>query len=160
MALLGAALLSACGGESDTAEEVPADVATTVEVERQTSQKGVLGEPQTLPSGAILTIDAIRLNDPEAEWEPSHLVDIRMDNPTAEALEFVDMRLRCAENESDSHFATYGFDTNLPAGSSREGAVSLSAPDLEGVAKTCLGPIIRVTDAGFTIDYPAPDFVK
>jgi hypothetical protein len=152
----------------------PAD-EVLAERDREASDDLELGERFELDDGVVVTVLSVRLNPdyrPGESWQPTHIVDVRAENPTATDSSTPTIEIFCAGGDeggssySGSTFQTYD---DLPAGSFAEGELLLAVPENSDglVVNDCEDPVVRVLastffsfddEAPLTVDYPAPPF--
>lgn len=173
-AVVSVALVAACSsGDDDGAAEDSVELGSADETidgsERDNAVVGVIGEPVTLDDGAVVTIDSIVI-DPEFDdgrWEPTHVIDLRVENPTGEDLMAPGPEMFCAGDDQGGAWyeqSTYEPFSELPSGSVREGVLYLSLHTDDGFPRDdCVDPVVRVERGGglvpvdrMQVEYPAP----
>jgi len=127
---------------------------------------GVLGEPIELDDGLILTVSAISLNSNymREPWQPTHVVQIQIENPTEHDLASPNFEMYCSNYASsggwylDALFDAAGL---VLAHTIVEGSIGLSLPEVDGLAvRDCEEPLLRVETPYYfggatVIDYEA-----
>ncbi|MFN3215880.1 MAG: hypothetical protein ACE367_05245 [Acidimicrobiales bacterium] len=163
-----AAPVEPSGEELRPAEEV------VEEQNRSAAIDGALGQRQELDDGVFVTVEDITLfpgRVADQEWQPTHIVTVRVENTSGEVGSVPSMAIRCSNYEEDGGWyssSTVGIGDEMPAGTFREGEVHLAVPEIDGLAvKDCADPVVRVTggtgfyldgDEPTSIDFPAPLF--
>lgn len=154
------------GGTPDSVELLPADEAIAAR-ERNEAAVGSVGEPVTLDDGVVLTINSIEI-DPRfdgRQYEPTHVVDLRAENPTGENVMAPGPELFCAGDIQGGAWydrrSTYEPFGDLPSESVREGVLYLSLHSDDGFPPDdCVDPVVRISSNTSPylglVEYPAP----
>ena len=153
-------------GTPDSVELLPADEAIEAR-ERNEAAVGHVGEPVTLDDGVILTINSIEIDPRFAgrQHEPTHVVDLRVENPTGENVMAPGPELFCAGDTQGGAWydrrSTYEPFGDLPSESVSEGVLYLSLHSDDGFPPDdCVDPVVRISSntppyLGL-VEYPAP----
>lgn len=164
--VLVAAACSSGDDAQDSVELRPAD--EVIEAwERSESAVGAVGEPVTLDDGVLLTINSIEIDPRFAgrQHEPTHVVDLRVENPTGENVMAPGPELFCSGDLQGGAWydrrSTYEPFAELPSESVREGVLYLSLHSDDGFPPDdCVDPVVRISShtAPYLgqVEYPAP----
>ena len=140
------------------------------EQSRETALDGELGVRIEMDDGLVVLVNSIELDPdyiPGEAWQPTHIVDLRVENPTSEELSTPDISIWCAgSNERGSWYVGSTYEArSLPPGTFEEGLLRVSVPDEDGVVtQECDAPVVRFKQTGIWfsddpprhVDYPAP----